>query len=215
MKPFMGDHDRLVSKYYWRDKRVILEDTHLRALSTVRPYQINIMFHGSANSVFVTNKKKIKIVFVSEHIQPGGEAMWLRLCSLVSRVNYHVTTVEDGSFFRLSQQRFPHGASVCLHCTCSSPEVPGFFPKPPLGRDCPALCLAACLMIPCQFSKSSSFINVSASISSNNGSYMYMYTVSSSPTSYTSLSLLLLSLVLLTVEFFLTDHLPIRCRQGF
>ena len=58
------------------------------------------MFHGSADPVIITNKKKIKTVFVRERIKPGGEALRLPVRSLVTGVNYHVATVEDGSFFR-------------------------------------------------------------------------------------------------------------------
>ena len=67
----------------------------------IRPYQINLMFHGSADSVFVTNQKITKNVFVSEGMKPGGR----RLCgyqyvvSLAESIIYHEATIEDGSFF--------------------------------------------------------------------------------------------------------------------
>ena len=73
--------------------------------------------------------------------------MWLPLHSIVSEVNYHVATVEDGSFFCLSQQWFTHGASVHLPALPLRSLV---FPRPPssprlIGRDPPALCIAAVL----------------------------------------------------------------------
>ena len=52
------------------------------------------MFHGSTDSVFVMNKKKIKVVLVIECIKPGGQARWLPV--LIHGVNYHMATTEDG-----------------------------------------------------------------------------------------------------------------------
>ena len=76
---------------------------------------MNFTFHGSANSVFVANIKKIKIVFVLERIKPEGEGMWLPVCSLVSEVNYHVVLIENGSFFRChSNGSLVARSSVCL-----------------------------------------------------------------------------------------------------
>ena len=48
---------------------------------TIRPCQSNLMLHGSADSVFVTNNKNH--LFVCKHIKSGGEAMWLQVRSLV------------------------------------------------------------------------------------------------------------------------------------
>ena len=116
-----------------------------------RPYQIKFMFHRSTDSVFMTNKKTT-IPFVVEHIKPRGEALWLRVHTVVSEVNYRMSTVEDGSFFCCHNngsfvaqasiyQLFPWGPQV-FHGQPTSPCL--------LRRD-PALRLAACLVIPCRF----------------------------------------------------------------
>ena len=54
-------------------------------LQKVKPYQTtgNLMFHGSADAVFMTNNQKIKIVFNRKGIKPGGKAMWLPVRSLI------------------------------------------------------------------------------------------------------------------------------------
>ena len=52
-----------------------LHTCKIPAHNPFRPYQINPVFHGSADPVYVTNKKKIKFVYVREHIKPGA-----RLC---------------------------------------------------------------------------------------------------------------------------------------
>ena len=65
-------------------------------------YHSNLIFHRSADSVFMMKEKKIKIVFVREHIKPGGKALRLPVRSLVNGLNYHMAMamVKDGSFIR-------------------------------------------------------------------------------------------------------------------
>ena len=88
----------------------------------IRQWQINLMYHGSADPVFVTNKKKIKIVFVRESIKPGG-----RLCG----DQYVVSLAESTTAWPQSRiaASFVVVTTVCLWrerpSTCSSPEVPG------------------------------------------------------------------------------------------
>ena len=164
-----------------------------------RPYRINFMFHRYANSVFMTNSKKNNCLRLRVH-QTWGRGyvvtgtVYIVLFPDWDSVNYHVATVEDGSFF-CCHNNGSLMARASIYMVPTSPHL--------LGRD-PALCLAARLVIPCQFQNLSSFINVSTPISSK---AVHTF-ISSSPTSCTSLSLLLLSSVLLTVKFFFLLNCP-------
>ena len=117
--------------------------------SLVRPYQINLMFHGSANPVFVTNKKKLKLSLSASVSNLGA-----KLCSY----QYVVSLAESITMWPQSRMAacFVVVRTVCLWhlppLPLRFPVVPGppAFPRL-LERDPPALRLAAHRTIPCQF----------------------------------------------------------------
>ena len=152
--------------------------------SMIRPYQINLTFHWSADSVFMTNKKKVKNVFDPKHIKCGGKAMVLPV--------HIVSLAESITMWSLSRMAAPFIVVTTADIrswrehlsTCFFPEVlglsqtanfPSFFRT---GSSCFTLCSPS--HDPVSISKLSSFINVSTFISSNNGSYI----ISSSPPLY-------------------------------
>ena len=56
------------------------------ALVHVRPYQLNLTFHGSADSIFVMSNKKIIMCSSASVSNLGGEAVWLAAHSVVPRL---------------------------------------------------------------------------------------------------------------------------------
>ena len=175
----------------------------------IRLYQVNLTFHGSTDSVLVTNNKNKNFLCPQAHQIWGWShmvtSMYMYSVVLSSDwggVNYHVVTVEDGSFFCQV-----HSWHKCPS-TCFSLRFL-VYPGPPtsphfLGRDPPAVHFAAHLLIPCQFQNHLlSLTSLHLAISSNNSSYI----IFSSPTSCTSLFLLLLlSVLLLSIKFFFSIY---------
>ena len=59
----------------------------------LRPYRANLMFHRSADAVFVTNNKKLKLFFVCECVKLGARLFGYRYVVLFpgwGGVNYRV-----------------------------------------------------------------------------------------------------------------------------
>ena len=68
-----------------------------KLFSLVGPYQINVTFDLSADSVFVTNKKEIKSCFVSKRIKP--EWRGYGVTGAHSPVQYDVATIKMAPSF--------------------------------------------------------------------------------------------------------------------
>ena len=131
----------------------------------VRPYQINLVFRGSADSVFMRNKKKYNLSSSASTSNLGA-----RLCgygyvvSLAESIATWPCTVEHGSFFPCRRNKGSLVAQASVYLLFPLGPWSSWAANFPLSFGTESSCFAPCSSShdPVSISKSSSFVNVSA-----------------------------------------------------